>query len=187
MRVDVYDFDGTIYDGDATIDFYKYCLKKKKSIIIYLLPFSFNCILYFLKIVSKTKAKGSFFKFLIKFKNIDELVEDFWKNNQHKIKEFYLNKKHSKDIIISASPTFLLKYICKKLKVKDLIASEVDKNTGNFLGLNCKGKEKVNRLMKKYSNVKVINMYTDSYSDLPLIEISEKAFLVRKDKITQIK
>ena len=26
--MNVYDFDGTIYDGDSTFDFYKYCMKK---------------------------------------------------------------------------------------------------------------------------------------------------------------
>ena len=26
MRIDVYDFDGTIYDGDSTVDFTRFCL-----------------------------------------------------------------------------------------------------------------------------------------------------------------
>lgn len=30
MRVIAYDFDGTIYDGDSSIDFYKFCIKKKR-------------------------------------------------------------------------------------------------------------------------------------------------------------
>lgn len=32
--VNVYDFDGTIYDGDSTIDFYKFCLKKYKNMLV---------------------------------------------------------------------------------------------------------------------------------------------------------
>ena len=35
--INVYDFDKTIYNGDSTIDFYLFCLKKKFSIIL-LLP-----------------------------------------------------------------------------------------------------------------------------------------------------
>ena len=31
--MNVYDFDGTIYNGDSTIDFYIYALKSKPSII----------------------------------------------------------------------------------------------------------------------------------------------------------
>ena len=32
--MNVYDFDKTIYDGDSTIDFYFYCLKKHPKIIL---------------------------------------------------------------------------------------------------------------------------------------------------------
>ena len=33
MKLSVYDFDGTIYDGDSTLDFIKFLIKKKKSIL----------------------------------------------------------------------------------------------------------------------------------------------------------
>ena len=36
MKIVAYDFDGTIYDGDSSVDFYKFCFKKKKSISKYL-------------------------------------------------------------------------------------------------------------------------------------------------------
>ena len=32
----VYDFDETIYDGDSTVDFYKYCVKRKPSLLLLL-------------------------------------------------------------------------------------------------------------------------------------------------------
>ena len=35
MKIVAYDFDGTIYDGDSSVDFYKFCFKKKKSISKY--------------------------------------------------------------------------------------------------------------------------------------------------------
>ena len=28
MLIDVYDFDGTIYDGDSTVDFVRFCLRR---------------------------------------------------------------------------------------------------------------------------------------------------------------
>lgn len=31
--MNVYDFDETIYDGDSTVDFYKYCLRRRPYII----------------------------------------------------------------------------------------------------------------------------------------------------------
>ena len=34
--MNVYDFDGTIYDGDSTLDFWYFCLKKHPQILLYL-------------------------------------------------------------------------------------------------------------------------------------------------------
>ena len=33
MRIDVYDFDGTIYDGDSTVDFVFFCLRRHPGVI----------------------------------------------------------------------------------------------------------------------------------------------------------
>ena len=33
MRIDVYDFDGTIYDGDSTVDFTLFCLRRHPGVI----------------------------------------------------------------------------------------------------------------------------------------------------------
>lgn len=182
--VNLYDFDGTIYDGDSTVDFYFYCLKKKPIIIIYLFLFLIYGVLYIFNIVSKTVMKEKFFKFLKRFSNIDDMVNDFWKNNNNKIKKFYLDKKHDKDIIISASPYFLLKPISDRLKVKKLIASPVNKYTGNYEGNNCDGVEKVKRLNKEFGKINVNEVYSDSYNDIPIWKLGKKAYLVKGNEIT---
>ena len=46
------------------------------------------------------------------------------------------------DVIISASPEILLTEICRRLGIKYLIASKVEKITGKYYGENCYGKEK---------------------------------------------
>lgn len=183
MRVYAYDFDGTIYDGDSSVDFYKFCFKKKKSICKYWFKQAWYLGLYILGIKSKTEMKEAFFCFLKDFDNKEELLDSFWNEHFSKIKKWYLDKEHSSDIIISASPEFLLKIPSEKLQVKDLIASNVNIGNGKFLEENCYGKEKVRRLKEKYSKVLVKEMYTDSISDLPMIEISEKGFMVKKDII----
>ncbi len=188
MYVDAYDFDKTIYDGDSSVDFYVFCLKRHKKIILGIFKLTIFYILYFFKLVHKTKVKEVFFSFLSKIDNISLEVDKFWEVNKNKIKTFYLsNDNHNNDIIISASPEFLLEPICKKLGVKDLIASKVNNKTGKFLSENCKGIEKVNRLKNKYKDIIINNFYTDSYSDKPLIDISNNAYIVNKNKITKIK
>lgn len=185
MDINVYDFDNTIYDGDSTVDFYMYCLKRKKSICKYWFKQGWNMFLYIIKIKEKTEMKQAFFSFLNAYENIDELVQEFWNKNYSKIKKWYLKKDHSNDVIISASPEFLLKIPCEKLKVKALIASDVDKKSGKFNGKNCYGDEKVNRLNKLYENANVIEAYSDSLSDLPLFNIANVSYIVKGEEISK--
>jgi HAD superfamily phosphoserine phosphatase-like hydrolase len=188
MKINLYDFDGTIYDGDSTFDFIKYEIKRHPIILITLFEDLLFALLYILHIVNKTKMKEHFYKFLRLIKNIDEEVISFWRVHDKNIKKFYLDKRHDQDIIISASPEFLLKPIANKLKVKDLIASRVDKNTGKTTGLNCHDVEKVRRLDEKYEDYKVIEAYSDSIkSDKPILDLAKRAYLVKKDNISIIK
>ncbi|MBQ6494976.1 MAG: haloacid dehalogenase-like hydrolase [Bacilli bacterium] len=181
--INIYDFDGTIYDGDSTVDFFLFCLRKKPYLII-IFPFIFFWfILYYFSFISKTKMKEKVYYFLRFFSNIDLEIKEFWELNYKKIKKFYLGKKHNNDVIISASPYFLLKPICDKLKVKKLIASNVSKFTGKYDGVNCSGEEKVIRLNKEFNNINVNEVYSDSYSDIPIFKLGKKAYLVRKNDI----
>ena len=110
-------------------------------------------------------------------------VKDFWKEYIGNIKPFYLEQKKDDDVIISASPEFLLKPVCKRLKIKNLMASKVDMHSGKYSGVNCHGKEKVKRFYEAFPDGKIDNFYSDSYSDSPLAEIAEKAFMVDGDKV----
>lgn len=184
--MNAYDFDKTIYDGDSTADFYLYCLKKHKSIIM-LAPSLFTAFFkfYILKKGTKTEFKEIMYRFLTKC-DIQTDVKEFWDKNINKIKPFYFKQQKTDDIIISASPEFLLCDVCKRLKIEYLIASNVDSKSGKYSGINCHGKEKVRRLHEKFGkNVCIEKFYSDSYSDEPMAKIADKAFLVKKDKIEE--
>ena len=71
MKFTVYDFDGTIYDGDSTFDFLKFLISKKRSIIFNLPKMSFYFIKYKLKLINKEKMKECFFEIFKKFDNIE--------------------------------------------------------------------------------------------------------------------
>ena len=182
--INVYDFDKTIYNGDSTIDFYLYCLKKQPSIVL-LLPKQILAFgKYKLKLKEKEYFKEIFFSFLKKIHNIDDKVEDFWLNNKSKIKAWYHEQKSNTDVIISASPEFLLKPICDELKV-NLIATKVDKNSGAFKSKNCYGQEKVIRY-KKEVNKKINKFYSDSLSDKPMMDLAKEKYLVKGNKLKVI-
>ena len=181
--MNVYDFDKTIYSGDSTADFYLFSLKRHK-IIITLFPSFFAAFLrfYVFHKGTKTEFKEIMYRFLTKC-DTEKDVTDFWKAHSSKIKPYYINQQKTDDIIISASPEFLLKPICAQLGIKKLIASVVDPKTGKYSGINCHGKEKVRRLYKEVPGAKIDEFYSDSHSDDPLAEIADKAFMINKDKI----
>lgn len=183
MIVNLYDFDGTVYDGDSTLDFYFYCLKKQKTLIKYLPVQVLYTFFYFIKVIPKKKWKEMFFTFLKGIDNAEMMVNDFWNLNFRKIKKWYLEKDHSNDVIISASPEFLLKTIVENLGAMKLIATIVDPKTGRFLSENCYGEEKVKRLSIEIPKAKVEETYTDTISDEPIIKLANRGYLVKGNQI----
>ena len=88
MKLIVYDFDETIYDGDSTMDFLKFLITKKIWLVVFIVVFVYNFIRYKLKIITKEKLKESFFSIFKYFDNIDELLIEFWEIKEKNIKPF---------------------------------------------------------------------------------------------------
>lgn len=181
--MNVYDFDKTIYDGDSSVDFYLFCLRKYPKILKVILKQIYGILAGSLGIISREKMKELYFSFLVELPYIDKTVEQFWEYKQHRIKLWYLNQKKTDDVIISASPDFLLRPICKKLNIKYLFASKINKYTGKFHGKNCKGKQKVRIFREYFKCLEIEKFYSDSLSDTPMAELSKQAFLVNKNII----
>jgi phosphatidylglycerophosphatase C len=175
--MNVYDFDKTIYDGDSSIDFYFFNLKESSQIILYAPKQLIAGLLYKLHLIDKTAMKQSFYSYFRMIPDMDKRLEKFWKEKAQKIKPFYQATHQSTDVIISASPEFLLEPICKKLNVR-LIASIVDKKTGKYTGKNCFSEEKVKRFRQKYPNAPINTFYSDSKSDEPLAKLAKKSVFV---------
>lgn len=182
--MNVYDFDKTIYRTDSSTDFFIYCMFRHPRIFT-LLPsitagfFKF----YILKKGTKTQFKEKIMKF-VRYIDKDKDLKNFWNKKKKHIKSYYLNQQKEDDVIISASPVFLLRPICSELGIKHLIASEVDDKSGKFSRPNCHGKEKVLRYREVFSDAIVDEFYSDSYSDTPLAEIAKKAYMVKGDMIS---
>ena len=178
-----YDFDKTIYDGDSTRDFYIFSLKRHKG-IIKTFPSLIKAFVkfYVFKKGEKTEFKEKMYRFLW-YIDIEKDLPLFWKSHKKNIKDWYYKQQKEDDLIISASPEFLLEPICKEIGINYMMASKVDKKTGKYKGINCHGKEKVRRFYEKFPNEKIDEFYSDSYSDSPLAEISKEAFLVKGNKL----
>lgn len=176
--MNVYDFDKTLYPGDSTVDFYLFCLRKKPFLFRFLPMQAMGVLKYKLGLCDKTAMKQAFFSFL---KGIDAeaMTESFWLSHRQ-LAAWY--QPQAEDVVISASPRFLLKPRCDQLGISHLIASEVDSQTGIFTGANCRGEEKVRRFRLLYPEQTVHAFYSDSLSDEPMARLAQKAFFIRHGK-----
>ena len=119
--MNVYDFDQTIYNPDSSYSFFLYCLKKYPSAVLPPLPKTLiYCVRYGMKRIKTKELKQQLFSFLRSIQDIDSVVADFWDEHRGGIGQWYLNQKREDDVIISASPYFLLRPIAKELGVKFL-------------------------------------------------------------------
>lgn len=182
--MNTYDFDKTIFYPDSSACFYKYCLRKYPGPVLKSLPKSVaKAAAYAMGKVETKELKEQLFSFLQAIDDVDAAVVSFWSENMKGIGDWYLKQKQEDDLIISASPYFLLEPVCKKLGVK-LIATPMDKKTGKIIGNNCHDYEKVRRFYEEYPGAHTENFYSDSLSDSPMAEIADKAYMVTKHRLS---
>lgn len=183
--MNAYDFDNTIFRGDSTFRFYTYCLVRTPRMMLRLPSVLYNALFVLKR--DKQLFKRRMFMFLNDIHDIDTMIARFWQKNKGRIKPFYMLQKRPDDVIASASPEFLLRPILSELGIHCLIASPVDKRTGEYSGLNCHGAEKVRRFREMFPNGEIDEFYSDSHSDDPMAEISRRAFMVKGDAISDWK
>ena len=180
--MNIYDFDGTLYAGDSTMDFLKFSLKKHPALARFLPGMGAAAARhYVLKNMDKTAMKERFYRIFTGY-DAEALLEEFWDTHEKKIFPWYPGKQQqADDIIISASPEFLLEPICRRLGIRHLMASRVDSRTGKYTGFNCWGPEKIVRLRDQMGITHCDHFYSDSKADTPLARIADHAFTVEKD------
>lgn len=179
--MNVYDFDHTVYAGDCTLDFWRFCVGKRPE-ALRAFPGAFMAAARFwVGLCTRVAFKEAFYRFLLYVPEAAQYLEPFWEQNLRKIRPWYLEQKREDDLLISASPDFLISPACAALGARG-IASLVDIKSGKLLGPNCRGEEKVRRLFQRYPQAVVESFYSDSPSDAPLAALALRAFLVRNGK-----
>lgn len=180
--MNVYDFDKTIFYPDCSFLFIRWCLRRYPKLLVTYLPMiAFNAAQYALDNVGKDYVEEKMFAFIKGIDNIEQEVQDFWDANQERISSWYLEQKRPDDLIISASPEFLLKPIAEQLGVQ-MIGTQLDIKTAKIIGYSCYGRQKVRQalLHHVFPDYCIDCFYSDSISDTPLALCAEQAFLVKK-------
>ena len=181
-----YDFDKTIYKGDCSTNFFIYMIFTRIYLLLFAPYFLVVFLLYGIKVLSKKRFKELMYFFIPWYKNIDKIVKKFWSKQIKRVFPYYLNQKREDDIIISAGLDFIVKEAMDLLGIKNYMATHFDIKTGKIDGNNCYGEEKVNRFREVYPDVTLEAFYSDSFSDTPMMRVSEKAFLVTKGDLKDV-
>ncbi len=181
IPLNVYDFDDTIFRGDSTRAFWLYCLRRAPRLIRWLPYQCVFAIRYCVGSIGKEALKQGFFSFLRDIPDASEWAEDFWELHFSRIYSWYLAQKQPDDLVISASPEFLLVPVCRRMGIRAPIASRIDPHTGRYDGRNCKGKEKVARFSSEFPDGVIDAFYSDSRSDEPLANLAKTAYFVKGD------
>lgn len=191
----VFDFDGTIYDGESLFDLYLYSARHDPKVFRYIAPVLRYAVKYklgratleqmeygvgkmtegYLTELSRSKRVAS----------VEQLVDDFWDRNYSRIKPWY--QPESDDVILTASFSLTVGEVCRRLGVRNLVASEVDVETMKVTYLNF-STNKAKRFRELYGpDVVIDEFYTDSKFDQPMIDMARHAFMVKGNTITQVK
>lgn len=183
-----FDFDKTIYNGFSYRDFCFYVTRRRPWLILYVPMLIIGALLTLFRVI-KMKHSVEFLLWpYLRFKNIDKYVEKFWEKNIKKIQPWYLKIHKDDDIIVSATPSFFLEVICKKLGVKHLIATEIDRKTCKVVDPYCYRAGKWERFTAAYGeDVKLDEYYTDTMRDAYMLEKAERGFMIKKGQVIQVK
>ena len=187
MLIDVYDFDGTIYDGDSTADFVLFCLRRHPQMIKSLPAVTAAALRLAAKKISLTQFKSALFGEMVRRMDLEAEADAFWKDMKTRAKLgpwFFDTPRDLPIVIASASPEFELRHAAKILGVSTLIGTQCDTKTGQLIGLNCKGAQKIDRIREVMGEFEVRAMYTDdAKADGPLLAIAAERYIVTHGKV----
>ena len=178
--MNVYDFDNTIFTPDSSTCFILFCLRHyPRAVLKAMPPAAPEAVQYFAGGRKDAKRlKEALFSFLNRLDNVDAVVSEFWEEYSGNLESWYLKQRRDDDLIISASPEFLLRPITEQLGVR-LLATQMNPYNGRIRGRNCHDEEKVRRFLEVWPADSIDAFYSDSLSDAPLARLAKQAWLVQ--------
>ena len=176
-----YDFDNTIMHGNSTRRFSFYCTARFPYLIFFIPVIVLASILRVLHIISMNKYLHMLEWFVALVPNVEKYVVKFWDKNMKHIKSWYLERRRDDDVIISASPFFIVVEACKRLGVA-CIATNLDARA-RLVGKHAYGQEKVAMYKDVYEDKPLLSYYSDSMTDIPMFKLAEKGYYVKGNKV----
>ena len=189
-KIAVFDFDGTIYKGDATKDFCWYFYRKKPLRSYYLLVQLTYWLLWRLKLLTTTQFKSTFIQFLNRANDeqITGLLNSFWEEKKSLVHDNLvleisrLKKDGTHVVVVSASPELFIKTFCLSLGVDTVLGSELTVLNNKYsLLINCRGEEKLKRIKRAFPDFELIVAYSDNKDDDVLLKTAKNGYWVGRN------
>ena len=188
-KVVIFDFDGTLSLHDANYEFGKYCFRHSLRAWLFLPLTAFG--MSFRYVAPNAKWWRQIGRRFINAKMVKRLAPGFIA--QHKLNRFgWAAERVAAEraagnivILISASPNYLLRPLVADMDFDDVICSEMYADKPWKYHFLCYNKNKVvafNKWAKKNKiDPRVVRAYSDSKSDLPIMELAtEQVWIDRK-------
>ena len=178
----VFDFDSTIYRGESPVDFTFYMIRHNRKIIRYVPTILITLAGYKMHLIKKEKLESLSNEFIGKVlddpDSLSEFVSQFWATHAHKLNKDIVKLIGSGDVIITASPSFLINGVSGLLNTKHILGTEIDLKQKKLVWYNF-GDNKVERYRSIYGYLQIDAFYTDSFYDEYLMGISREVYIVR--------
>ncbi|MCQ2792366.1 MAG: haloacid dehalogenase-like hydrolase [Bacilli bacterium] len=185
--MNVYDFDGTMFHGDSEDSFMEYALKHLKIKFRHRFEVKFFYFLRKIKLVNAQTQRNHTYPYISYIPDIEKIVKDFWDEYEKNIFPYYHENHRDDDVVVSATPRFILKEIVKRLKIKTLICSEVDLKTGKMIGKMCYADEKETYYNKVFNKKPFDNYYFDNDHDMCLLKYAKNGYRVYDGELKKVK
>ena len=177
-----YDFDDTIYKGNSMCRFSIFCTLRLPYLILFTPVLLLAVFLRGLRILNKNRYLHLISLYVALVPHAERFASKFWDRNMSRIKGWYLKERRDDDVVISASPHFLVAEACKRLGV-NCIATDLSPKNAKLNREHCYGKQKVVVYKEVYGDAPLATYYSDSLSDTPMFKFADKGYFVCDDEV----
>jgi phosphoserine phosphatase len=188
VNVVVFDFDGTLSASDSNYEFGKYCFKHS------IRPWLFLPVIFVAQIGRILNPSGIWWRQTMRRFLTENMVKELSGNliTEHKQRRFGWakdqvakeRKNGNKVVLISASTNYLIPKLVSDMKFDAVLTSQMEQAKPWRYKFLCWGNNKVIALDNWAKENKyipnVVRAYSDSKSDLPIMEIAKEQVWINK-------
>lgn len=190
----VLDFDGTIYRGASLLDFYLFTIHEDPRVLGFLPAAMRYAILYRMGRVTldqmdyAMRTIGRRYLILLQSKpgfDLEDAISRFWDDHMDRIMDWYSPRED--DVVLTGSFDIVVGEACRRLGIRTCVGSKLTSDNLGVEYLNFGQAKPVHFRQVCGKEAQVDAFFTDSESDRPMIDMSDRAYLVSRGRVSRIK